>query len=224
MSEYCVREETRPLAVIPRHGICDRFYVGLAVLALVRVGEALAADPASAAGSGSGRLQASDVPSSSAVSASGFTIPENYAIPGVPETKSVSSRDFRPHATSMFNSEHILNVTDESLMSDTPVWHSLSDYSTLGRVRVLTLWQSSANSISLQAGKKGTPSLQWTAHLFTRSTGSPRVAGLLDRLFPVSVAGESNSARGVVHALTALPPVKGATATSPAHPAPAAPP
>jgi len=218
MWECCSQEEARPLVAITRRDICDRFCVGLAVLALVRVGAAFASDPASVA-EGSGRPQPNDSLRSPSVAASWFTIPENYAIPGVPETKTFSATEFRPRGPTLFNSEHTLNVTDESLMSDTPVWQRLADFRTLGRVRVLTLWQSSANSVSLQAGKKGTPSLQWTAHLFSHNPGS---TGLLDRLFPVSLGGVG-TAHGVPHAVTSTPAVKGTVPTSSAHLAPVTP-
>jgi|SRR5271166_1858192 len=217
MSECCVQDETRPLGAITRGSFSDRFCVGLAVLALLRVGAAFASDPASVA-EGSGKTRPNDSLRSPSVAASGFSIPENYSIPGVPETKAFSATEFRPRGPTLFNSELTLNVTDESLMSDTPVWQRLADFRTLGRIRVLTLWQSSASSLSLQAGKKGTPSLQWTAHLFSRNPGTN---GLLDRLFPVSL-GAIGTSHGVAHTMTAAPAVKGAVPTGSAHLAPAA--
>src|SRR5258708_614240 len=52
-----------------------------------------------------------------------------------------------------------------------------------GRVRLLTLWQSSVSSVSLQAGKHGMPSLQWSTPWMHREVAS---SGLFDRFLTVS--------------------------------------
>jgi hypothetical protein len=68
----------------------------------------------------------------------------------------------------------------------------MSEYRSHDRVRLLTLWESSESTVSLQAGKRGDPSLQWTSRSMNRG-GSTR--GLLDRLFAVSLAGAGNRLR-----------------------------
>ncbi len=58
------------------------------------------------------------------------------------------------------------------------------------RVRLLTLWETGGSSVSLQAGRKGDPSLQWTSRLMNRG-GATR--GLLDQMFSASLAGAGRS-------------------------------
>jgi hypothetical protein len=48
---------------------------------------------------------------------------------------------------------------------------------------VVTLWETGGNSLSLQAGRKGDPTLQWTSRLTNRGSAT---RGLLDDLFSTS--------------------------------------
>jgi hypothetical protein len=70
----------------------------------------------------------------------------------------------------------------------------MSDYRSRNRVRLLTLWESTGGSVSLQAGTHGDPSLQWTSHWMNRG-GSTR--GVLDHLFSVSVSGAGEKLRSL---------------------------
>ncbi len=54
------------------------------------------------------------------------------------------------------------SVIDAPMLRDTSIARELSEAKTQDRVRLLTLWQSRASSLSLQAGKRGAPSLQWS--------------------------------------------------------------
>ena len=216
MSERRVHAELRQLVAIPRRGSRDRFLVGLAVLVLVRTGEALASDPASL--TGSDRPQAGDSHRTPSISASAFAIPESFSIPREAPVPLYSASDFRQRGPALHNSEPAPGAGDDSLLSETPVWQRLADFRALGRVRLLTLWQSSASSVSLQAGNKGSPSIQWTARLLNRGPGS---SGLLDRLLPVSAIGEHHAASGASHSVPPALAAKSAAASGPAHPAPA---
>ncbi len=60
-------------------------------------------------------------------------------------------------------------------------WQRLADYRSQSRVQLLTLWASPRNMVSLQAGKRGGPSLQWSSRVMNRG-GATR--GLLDRFVP----------------------------------------
>ena len=70
---------------------------------------------------------------------------------------------------------------DLPMLHGTSVWERLTDYRSHGGVRLLTLWETGGSSVSLQAGRKGEPSLQWASHSMNRN-GAPR--GLLDQLIP----------------------------------------
>ena len=76
------------------------------------------------------------------------------------------------------------------MLGATTVWQRLSEYRGHNRVRVLTLWEAGGSSVSLQAGRKGDPSLQWTSRLMNRG-GATR--GLLDQMFSASIAGAGRS-------------------------------
>ena len=67
------------------------------------------------------------------------------------------------------------------MLRGTSVWQRLSDYKSHDRVRLLTLWESPGSTVSLQAGKRGDPSLQWTSRLMNRELGMPG-RGFLRRL------------------------------------------
>jgi hypothetical protein len=77
------------------------------------------------------------------------------------------------------------------MLQDTSVWQQLAEYRSKGRVRLLTLWQTRGSSLSLQAGKRGAPSLQWSTPWVHHEGGPSR--GLFDRLLPSPRTGAGNS-------------------------------
>lgn len=85
------------------------------------------------------------------------------------------------------------SVIDAPMPGDTSIVRELLDAKTQDRVRLLTLWQSRASSLSLQAGKRGAPSLQWSSPLMHRDTSSP---GLFDRLLAIAPHGFGSTVRG----------------------------
>jgi uncharacterized membrane protein (UPF0136 family) len=68
----------------------------------------------------------------------------------------------------------------------------LADYRSQGRLQLLTLWQSPRSMVSLQAGKHGGPSLQWSSRVMTRG-GATR--GLLDRFVASSLGAAGFGAK-----------------------------
>jgi hypothetical protein len=178
-----------------RGGLRGRFFLGWVVLALIGAGEALAVDQAPIAAA-PGRLGESDPHPFSSFSASSLAVPDAYSMPNIAEPRSFSTTDFRPRGHSILDLDPHLSVTDDALISDTPAWQRLSEYRTRDRVQVLTLWRSHASTVSLQTGRHGSPSLQWTSRLMNHG-GATR--GLLDRLFPVSAISESSASRIAPH-------------------------
>jgi hypothetical protein len=113
-----------------------------------------------------------------------FTMPTYGGVPVF------STTDFRPRRHTVFDRDPPVSAfTDAPMLHYTTVWQQLSEYKSHDRVQVLTLWESSGSSVSLQAGKRGDPSLQWTSRLMNRG-GSTR--GLLDRFFSASIAGAAS--------------------------------
>jgi hypothetical protein len=85
------------------------------------------------------------------------------------------------------------------MLWNSTVWQQMADYKSRDRVRVLTLWESTGSSVSLQAGRHGDPSLQWTSRWMNHG-GSTK--GLLDQLFNVSLSGAGNKLRSLSRSTT----------------------
>jgi len=101
-----------------------------------------------------------------------------------------SQTEFRPRKRSLDKPESARSegsIIDTPMLQDTSVWQQLAESKSQNRVRLLTLWQTKGSSLSLQAGRRGAPSVQWStpwAHqgashgLFDRLlTARPRIGG-----------------------------------------------
>jgi hypothetical protein len=88
--------------------------------------------------------------------------------------------EFRPHGPGLSSrpAQTAEFLTAPSLHA-TNAWQRLEDYKARRGIRLLTLWESKFSTLSLQAGRSGIPSLQWTSRSFSRGDASQ---GLLDRL------------------------------------------
>jgi hypothetical protein len=172
-------------------GICESVLVGLVLLTLVPAGEALAGDQATisgAPGTGVDGLRQFSPPTTAPMAATPaaglFTSLTAGGNPGF------SATDFRPRRHTVFDSDPVVNSFDDTpMLQGTTIWQRMSEYKSHDRVRLLTLWETSGSTVSLQAGKRGDPSLQWTSRAMNRG-GSTQ--GLLDRFFSVSLAHAGN--------------------------------
>jgi hypothetical protein len=169
--------------------LCDKWLAGMFLLAVVGTGEVLAGQPMSITG---------DFPKASfntppqraelwlpALSVPTPSVPATFEAAPLPEGEPFSTRDFRPRGRSILEKEPA-GRDDVPMLRNTTVWQRLSDFRAHNRVRLLTLWEAGGGSVSLQAGRKGDPSLQWTSRLMNRG-GATR--GLFDQMFSVSLAG-----------------------------------
>jgi len=84
----------------------------------------------------------------------------------------------------------------------TSAWQRLADYRAQGRVQLLTIWESSRSTVSLQTGKHGGPSLQWSSRGMNRG-GATR--GLLDRFVASSLNAAGLGPRAAPHSSVAAP-------------------
>lgn len=179
----------------------------MVVLTLFRAGASFADDQISLAGGS--KLEPNNLQQSAAFSGSLFTAPETFRAPSVPEIKPPPSKDFRPRGQSIFGPDPHLATADDEIIHDTTVWQRLNEFRNRDRIRLLTLWESGASSVSLQTGKRGDPSLQWTSRLMNHGGATH---GLLDRLFPVSGFGFGGSgASHPLHPVSTQPTGKSAT-------------
>jgi hypothetical protein len=199
--------EFRPSNVAPAernaalcNGIRERIVLGLTVFALVHCGEAPAGEQTSGANLTFDPAVSYFRPSSP-FSAAAVPIPGIFTAPTIDTKPAFSATDFRPRKHSVFDGDPaIAAFSDAPLLRTTTVWQRMSEYKSHDRVRVLTLWESSGSTVSLQAGRRGDPSLQWTSRLLNHG-GSTQ--GLLDRLFSVSIAGASAGLRNATRSASA---------------------
>jgi hypothetical protein len=208
MTEFCPSNAPPQLAPAARcSGIRDKVLVGLVLFTLVRTGEALAGDQTSI-GNAALNADADGLRRSSPPVRALIALPQVFAAPAAAESQAFSATEFRPRKRTIFDRDPLVNsFGDSPMLRGTTVWQRMSEYRSHDGVRLLTLWESSASTVSLQAGKRGDPSLQWTSRSMTH--GGP-TRGLLDRLFSVSLAGARNRLR-------AMPPASAAATPSPAN-------
>jgi hypothetical protein len=114
-----------------------------------------------------------------------YSLPNTFQALNLPADPLLPSLTFRPRGRSMLDKEAGYSGPGAMLpFPGTTVWQRLAEYRVRDRVRVLTLWQTGGNSVSLQADHRGGPSLQWTSRLTGHSAAS---AGILDELFAKSL-------------------------------------
>jgi hypothetical protein len=173
-------------------GLCECLLVALALHSLVP-GNASAADqPQNPDARRNAEVQKA---ARAQIAAPSFPAPFALSAPGV-ETQVFSPTDFRPRKPGLLEAAAVrgeASVIDAPMLRDTSFARQLSEAKNQDRVRLLTLWQSRASSLSLQAGKRGAPSLQWSTPWMHRGASS---RGLFDRLLPVSPTGFVNTVRG----------------------------
>ena len=178
IDEQACSNKTRPL------GMCDRMLVGFVVWTLVHTTEALAGAQVQPVAEPKQNL---NVPRQTAPLAVPMSrIPALYQPVNLPEAPVYSLHEFRPRGPSLSENNTRTNAGESPPMNNTTVWQRLSDYRTHDRFSLVTLWETGGNSLSLQAGKKGDPTIQWTSRLMSHP-GAGR--GLLDELFSTSVGG-----------------------------------
>jgi hypothetical protein len=211
MSETCPHDDARELANAAHCStVCDKFLVGLVLYTLVRSSEALAGEQ----GSNSIRAMTPDFGALHPFTTKSlsvpplpdaFRMPDSFRASSPPEAANFSSTEFRPRAHSTLDAGAHGEAVDEApMLRSTTVWQRMKDYRTRDRVRLLTLWESGASTVSLQAGKKGDPSLQWTSRWMNRG-GATR--GLLDQLFSISFAGARNGLQNSARPTSARPAI-----------------
>jgi hypothetical protein len=137
-----------------------------------------------------------------------FPVPFAYE-PARADQQAFSGTEFRPRKHGLLNAEPAsseVSVIDAPIRRDTSLAREIAEFKTQDRLRLLTLWQSRASSLSLQAGKHGTPSLQWSTPWMHRDVSS---RGLFDRLLSESPRSFGVSTpRGAARQATAIAPVK----------------
>ena len=164
----------------------DRIMLGLMLVAIVHTSEAVAGDHSPITNT---PIAPQDMVGQSSLTAPSAAKPNLFAVPAV-NTPDFSSTEFRPRKHTVFNSDPTINFSsDAPMLKNTTVWQRLAESKSHDSVQLLTLWESTGSAVSLQAGKRGNPSLQWTSRVMNRG-GSTQ--GLLDHIFAASLAHASS--------------------------------
>ena len=184
----------------------DSMLLTLLLYTLVRSGEALAGNAAGGLNTRAPSTPAASTLTDPALSAREFAAAAPFSV------KQFSPTEFRPRPQTQLESEAARGSfgMDEHLIGSSSVSEQLEQFRTQDRVRLLTLWQTRASSVSLQADKHGGPSLQWSSPWMVRGSSSH---GLLDNLFNVPSRGVA-SRIGAARAASAPSPPKPAEATA----------
>lgn len=104
-----------------------------------------------------------------------------------PGEEDFSATEFRPRRRASTARAMMDYGSSDPMFRTTTVWQRLNEFRAQDhRVRVLTLWEARGSNVSLQAGKKGDPSLQWSSSWTSQSRTSH---GLLDRVLAASLNG-----------------------------------
>jgi hypothetical protein len=193
------------------NGLRDRMLVGVMLFTLIRSSEVLAADQASLADGalhpGMGGIRQSSQPAPALSQP-----PDFFTASAIAEEPRFSATDFRPRKSAAFDKNPAAGLFGEtSLLRNTTVWQRLSEYRSHDRVRVLTLWESNSSSVSLQADRRGGPSLQWTSRVMNRGGATQ---GVLDRWFSTSLTHAGLGLHSLSRSISTAPPPK--TAAAPA--------
>jgi hypothetical protein len=116
-----------------------------------------------------------------------------------------STTDFRQRKTGTLNSpssREIEPAFESQPLHATSAWQRLADYRAQGRIQLVTLWESSRSTVSLQSGKHGGPSLQWSSRVMNRG-GATR--GLLDRFVASSLNAAGLGPRAAARSSASAP-------------------
>jgi hypothetical protein len=195
-----------------RKGPCK---LTLLLCALVHAGKTWAGDAAALADSSlPGKAPAPALPAS-AFTAAGNPFALNPSIDvlapplqlSAPALEPFQSGEFTPRKHSSGKPAVADYGSGDPMFRSTTVWQQLNDFRAQDRVRVLTLWEMGGSNLSIQAGRKGDPSLQWSSSWTSRGKVS---RGLLDRVLAASLNGMANKSHSLSHY-----PANTATSTTP---------
>jgi hypothetical protein len=171
------------------NGLCECLVVALALYSLVPNNASAGDQPQSPDARRKADAQKTALAQFAAPAPFAFSAPRA-------DINAFSATEFRPRKQGLLEAAAArseASVIDAPMLRDTSIARELSEAKTQDRVRLLTLWQSRASSLSLQAGKRGAPSLQWSTPWMHRDAAS---RGLFDRLLLVAPRSFGSTVRG----------------------------
>jgi hypothetical protein len=190
-----------PDRAVHGNGIRDGVLLGLVLFTLVHGGDALAGEQTFVANAAQdsdankphrSALPAPALPAPATLDTAPLDTARLFSVPAATDNQAFSATEFRPRKHSVLDNDFVNPVGDAPMLRGTTVWQRMAEYKSHDRLRLLTLWESSGSTVSLQTGRHGDPSLQWTSRLMNRGGATQ---GLLDRLFSASLAHAGSSFR-----------------------------
>jgi hypothetical protein len=184
----------------------------MVLCSLIRTGATLAAEPAARSGNefeaGPAKMRPSqtDSPPTPGFGASGTSnapspnapnprAPMSLDAPALADPQTFSATEFRPRRSTASNAETGRSFDaayDMPMQRALSLSEQMSDYRSHDRLQLLTLWETRGSTISIQAGKHGGPSLQWSSRTMSHGVST---RGLLDKLVSASLARAGADAR-----------------------------
>jgi hypothetical protein len=189
--------------------IRESMLLTLVLYGVVRASQALAGDQpmstdsAHAEGAGNSR----NTPRPASMFAAPFAAPFVSARP-LADAEAFSATEFRPRKHSLVDVDSSIggrSVMDAPMQRGGSLSQEMAEFRTESRLRLLTLWQTRGSSLSLQAGKRGAPSLQWSTPWVHRDSAS---RGLFDRLLAAPARSGGNFRGSVPHPAGGAPSAK----------------
>jgi hypothetical protein len=109
-------------------------------------------------------------------------VPPSFAL-SRPLDPPFSATEFRPRRSSIAAADQASKTGPllDAPMLQGSLAQQMAQFKSQNRVRVLTLWQTQGSTLSLQAGRHGAPTLQWSTPWVNREGATQ---GLLDHLLP----------------------------------------
>jgi hypothetical protein len=191
-----------PDRAVHGNGVRDRVLLGLVLFTLVHGGDALAGEQTLVANPVQGP-DANKPRRSAPPALATMDMAQLFSVPAATDNQAFSPTEFRPRKHSVLDNDFVNPLGDAPMLRGTTVWQRMSEYKSHDRLRLLTLWESSGSTVSLQTGRHGDPSLQWTSRLMNRGGATQ---GLLDRLFSASLAHAGSSLRNAARPASAGTP------------------
>jgi hypothetical protein len=111
-------------------------------------------------------------------------LPPSFALNRPLPDPPFSATEFRPRRSSIEAADQVRKtgpILDAPLLQGTSLAQQMAQFKSQNRVRLLTLWQTQGSTLSLQAGRHGAPTLQWSTPWVNRAGANQ---GLLDHLLP----------------------------------------
>jgi hypothetical protein len=158
--------------------LCDGAVVTLLLYTLLRSSEVLAGDGAA---NSDAAFKLDNAATPPAISITSLTTVPRLSVEQISALPAFSATEFRPRPRSPMESDpaRTSGLGMNAQLRGDSLSQQMREFRSEDRLRLLTLFEKRGSTLSLQAGKRGGPSLQWSSPWVSREGASH---GLFDRL------------------------------------------